>query len=82
MRISGRTCKKGRYNPLAELYQEEDFEEQCAVFLKMMIAEVSRAFESLPILEDAQILRNILYAGVWTHYGQVRQRRKETEKES
>ncbi len=69
--------KKGRYNPLAELYQEDAFEEKCRMFLKMMIAEVSRSFESLPILADADILRNILYAGVWTRYGQVRQRRKE-----
>lgn len=45
----------------------------------MMIAEAARAFEVLPILEDVQILRNILYAGVWTRYGQVRRKRKETE---
>lgn len=74
--------KKGRYNPFAELYKEDNFEETCGMFLKMMIAEVSRSFEALPILEDAEILRNILYAGVWTRYGQVRQRRKETKKES
>lgn len=74
--------KKGRYNPLTKLYEEEDFEEKCGIFLKMMIAEVSRSFESLPILEDAGLLRNILYAGVWTHYGQVQQKRKEIKKKS
>lgn len=74
--------KKGRYNPLTKLYEEEDFEEKCGIFLKMMVAEVSRSFESLPILEDAGILRNILYAGVWTRYGQVQQRRKERKKKS
>ncbi len=71
--------KKGRYNPFAKLYQTDHFEEDCETILKMMIAEAARAFEVLPILEDVQILRNILYAGVWTRYGQVRRKRKETE---
>lgn len=71
--------KKGRYNPLRELYKKDTFEQECQQILKMMMAETSRMFESLPILEDAEILRNILYAGVWTRYGQIRCRRKETE---
>lgn len=74
--------KKGRYNPLRELYKKDTFEQECQQILKMMMAETSRMFESLPILEDAEILRNILYAGVWTRYGQIRCRRKETEQKS
>lgn len=71
--------KKGTYNPFAHWYEKEDFEQKCAAVLKMMMAEVSRTFELLPILKDAGILRNILYAGVWTRYAQVRRRRKEAE---
>lgn len=74
--------KHGRYNPLAELYKKDTFEQECQQILKMMMAETSRVFEMLPILEDAEILRNILYAGVWTRYGQIRCRRKETEQKS
>lgn len=74
--------KKGRYNPLSELYKKDTFEQECQQILKMMMAETSRVFESLPILEDAEILRNILYAGVWTRYGQIRCQRKETEQKS
>ena len=74
--------KKGCYNPLTELYKKDSFEEDCQQILKMMMAETSRVFEMLPILTDAEILRNILYAGVWTRYGQIRCRRKETEKKS
>lgn len=74
--------KAGRYNPFARLYREETFEQDSRMILKMMMAETGRAFEKLPILEDAEILRNILYAGVWTRWNQVRQRRKETEKTS
>lgn len=73
--------KKGRYNPLNALYESGDFEPECARILKMMMAETSRAFELLPILEDAEILRNILYAGVWSRYGQIRLKRKEKNRE-
>jgi len=74
--------EKGRYNPLSELYKTDAFEQECQQILKMMMAETSRVFELLPILEDAEILRNILYAGVWSRYGQIRCRRKETDKKS
>jgi hypothetical protein len=74
--------KRGRYNPLKELYQTDHFEEDCRQILKMMMAETSRVFEMLPILEDAGILRNILYAGVWSRYGQIRCRRKEKDQNS
>lgn len=74
--------EKGRYNPFAGLYKKESFEQDCRMILKMMMAETGRAFERLPILEDAELLRNILYAGVWTRYGQVRQRRKEMEEKA
>lgn len=74
--------KQGRYNPFTELYKKETFEQVCQQILKMMMAETSRVFEQLPILEDVEILRNILYAGVWSRYGQIRCSRKETEKEA
>ena len=38
-----------------------------------MTAEASRAFEKLPILENVDILRNILYAGIW---GKIRNAKK------
>ena len=72
--------KKGRYNPLVKRYQRKDFEQECGQILKMMMAETSRTFEMLPIIKDAPILRNILYAGVWMRYGQVQSSRKENKK--
>ena len=72
--------KQNRYNPLAELYGQESFEENCQQILKMMKAETSRVFEQLPIVEEVEILRNILYAGVWSRYGQIRCSRKGTDK--
>ena len=53
------------------------FEEQAEKILLMMMAECSKAFERLPIVENTEILRNILYSGVWSRYDQVKQKRKE-----
>ncbi len=69
--------KKGRYNPLVKLYETVDFEGECRQILTMMIAECSREFEKLPILQNIDILRNILYSGVWGRYEEVSARRKE-----
>ncbi len=77
--------KKGNYNPLKKLYEGlgEQFHEHCCQILTMMMAECSREFEKLPILENVEILRNILYSGVWCRYQQVVNRRnKQQEKDN
>lgn len=72
--------EKGSYNPFKEVYQLPDFEERAEKILLMMMAECSKAFERLPIVENTEILRNILYSGVWCRYDQVKQKRKEQKK--
>lgn len=73
--------KDGNYNPLAWIYDNPDFEEQCKSILTMMMSECSREFEKLPILENIEILRNIIYSGVWYRYERVRAKRESEEKE-
>lgn len=63
--------KKDNYNPLKEMSLQPDYEERCRQILSMMIAECSAAFEKLPCLQDEDILRNILYAGVWNRYNKL-----------
>ena len=41
----------------------------------MMMSECCREFEKLPILENVEILRNILYSGVWCRYEAAREKR-------
>ena len=72
--------KEENYNPLFKLYESPDFEEECRQILTMMIAECSREFEKLPILENVDILRNILYSGVWVRYEAVNKKREQQEK--
>lgn len=74
-------AKEGNYNPFGEWYQETQFEDECNRILTMMMAECSRSFERLPLIEYTEILRNILYSGVWCRYEQIRaKRREEAEK--
>ena len=60
--------EKNLYNPLKPLKDREDFVETCRQMLCMMMAECSAEFEKLPCIQDVDILRNILYAGVWNRY--------------
>ncbi len=73
--------KDGNYNPLAWICESPDFEEQCREILTVMMSECSREFEKLPILENVEILRNIIYSGVWYRYERVCAKRKSEEKE-
>ena len=71
--------EKGSYNPLKHLYKTETFELDCHNMLTMMIAECSNEFEKLPCLWDIDILRNILYEGVWTKFNKIKNERIEKE---
>lgn len=72
--------EKGRYNPLKQLYEQEDYEERMQQILCMMIAESTAEFERLPCLVDVDILRNILYDGVWNRYNKIQMKKSEEQK--
>lgn len=67
--------KKGTPNPLKRMYEKPDFEEESKTILMMMMSECCKEFEKLPILENVEILRNILYSGVWCRYEAVHEKR-------
>ena len=62
------------------MYQTNDFENRSKEILELMISEATMAFERLPIIENASLIRNILYGGVWTRYEMVKQKRLEGRK--
>lgn len=64
------------YNPFMQFREREDFNDYCKQILTMMIAECSREFEKLPILTHAEILRNILYSGVWCRFEAICEKRQ------
>lgn len=75
-----RDRKKGTYNPFL-LYHDDvknaDRAEEC---LNMMAAGAAECFERLPLVENAEILRNILYAGIWGKFEKVKAKREKEEK--
>ena len=71
-----RDIKKKNYNPLLSRCEDEAFALHCEQMLSDMMARAAMAFERLPLLEDAEIMRNILYSGVWLRFEQASERRK------
>lgn len=72
--------KKERYNPLMDLSEQQDYEETIQRILTMMMAESAREYELLPILKEKDILKNIIYSGVWTKYEYIKSQRKPKDK--
>ncbi len=58
--------KKGRYNPLLGLSDTSpaSLERQ----LTLLIGDAAAQFERLPLVQDAELLQNILYSGVWARF--------------
>ena len=67
--------KAGRYNVLEFHTDHPDFETFCEKVLNAVMSQCAREFELLPIIQDAEILRNIIYSGVWTRFELVRAKR-------
>lgn len=55
----------GRYNPLNSLSSSP---QELRPTLMMVLGDASQAFETLPLLQDIHLLRNILHSGIWTKY--------------
>lgn len=76
--------KTNSYNPLKAVSRKcrdrDTYEETIRQVLLMMMAEATAAFEKLPCLNEAEILRNILYSGVWAKYNKIQKERQEKEK--
>ena len=60
--------RTGSFNPLAQLHGRPDLDSYVRGILTMTVSECSAAFETLPIVENADILRNILYSGIWSKF--------------
>ena len=71
--------RRGKFNPLKPMMDAPDFEELCKQALTMMLAECADAFEGLPVVKDAELIRNILYSGVWARYLYIQDRKAKRE---
>lgn len=75
--------KRDSYNPLRYVNadSEQDFEIFCRLMLTSEMSECAKSFERLPILLHADILRNVLYSGVWTKYEYIQLKKKRGQKD-
>ncbi len=76
--------QKRGYNPLTFIAneREEDLDTLCRLLLTSMMSECAKSFERLPVLLHADILRNILYSGVWTKYEYLQLRKRRAEEKN
>ena len=68
--------KKGNYNPFLLCRGNQKNEELAEHSLKMMAVRSAEAFERLPLVDNVEILRNILYAGIWTRFEMIKSKRE------
>ena len=64
--------KKGSYNPWSGSGQTRpEVADKAQEALTLMAGEATLAFERLPIVTYEDVLRNILYAGIWTKFDEI-----------
>lgn len=73
--------KRGNYNPFLLSRGKIKNEELAEQSLNMMAASAAECFERLPLVENLEILRNILYAGIWGKYERVKAKREQEKEE-
>ena len=58
--------KRGLYNPALCLQADGATEEDLRNILLLIMADCTKAWERLPLVLDAELMRSILYTGVWS----------------
>lgn len=76
-----RDIKKQNYNPLvySDMSDKNCFETSFRQLLETQLVECTEIFERMPILKNANIIRNILYKGVWMKYDKLFHKRNHGE---
>lgn len=63
--------RRGRFNPFTEKYhsmEKEAFKKWVGELLMMIASDMAKEYEKLPIVEEVNILRNIIYSGIWCRF--------------
>ncbi|MGN0481079.1 MAG: DUF5685 family protein, partial [Lachnospiraceae bacterium] len=63
--------KNNSFKPLKGMKDNEDFHDFVRNARNIIMAECCSAFEMLPVIQDEGIIKNILYAGVWSRYNEI-----------
>ena len=63
--------RSGNFNPLRGMKERSNLDAYVRGVLTMTLSDCTAAFETLPIVENVDILRNILYCGIWRKFEEV-----------
>ena len=71
--------KAGSYNPYAKFFGDPEASGLVRMHLESTMGACTEYFEKLPVFLHRDILRNILYAGVWIGFRKAEKEREEKE---
>ena len=74
--------RSGNFNPLLAMKDKPGLDDYVRGVLTMTLSDCTGAFETLPIVENIDILRNILYCGIWCKFEEVYKKRTEVPADS
>ena len=77
---SAKDRRNHAFNALSALREQSDYEERVFNMLTCEISLCAKALEALPLVQDINIIRNVIYSGVWTRYSRRRKPSKEGDK--
>ena len=66
-------ARKKKYNPYLAMGTGENWA-QWEEYLVLAMGRCTHYYEKLPLVQDKTILDNILYSGIWTHFGKLRKK--------
>jgi hypothetical protein len=66
-------ARKKKYNPYLAMGTGENWA-QWEEYLVLAMGRCTHYYEKLPLVQDKAILDNILYSGIWTHFGKLRKK--------
>ena len=67
--------KHHAFNPFKNSYQDVDFNERVKMMLEVMMGECVDYFDYLPIINHVELLKNILYDGIWSKFSMIYKKR-------
>ena len=71
-----------RFNPLTALHARPDYEEQVRDILLLLAGEAAQALDLLPLERDLDLIRNVLFSGIWVRYARMHRKDQPTEENS
>lgn len=71
-----------RFNPLVTLHQSPDYEDQIKDILFLLAGQAAEQLDLLPLERDLDLIRNVIYSGLWARYARMHKKDQTVEDNS